>query len=101
MGTESSRRDFVQQAISVAALAEQVLAQTSSPSATGIPTRVLGRTGVRVSMIGVGGWHIGAVDEKEAIRIVHAAQDEGITFFDNAWDYQDGHAEEVMGKALS
>lgn len=99
---KSSRREFVQAALSTAGLAEQVIAQTSSASATGMPTRVLGRTGVRVSIMGVGGWHVGIVkDEKEAIRIVHAAQDEGVTFFDNAWDYQDGHAEEVMGKALA
>lgn len=75
---------------------------TSAASPQDIPTRVLGRTGVRVSIIGLGGWHLGAVkDEKDAIRIVHAAIDEGVTFFDNAWDYQDGHAEEVMGKALA
>ena len=55
----TSRREFIQAGVAAAALAEQVLAQTSSASATGIPTRVLGRTGVRVSMIGVGGGHIG------------------------------------------
>jgi uncharacterized protein len=71
-------------------------------STTGLPTRVLGRTGAEVSILGLGGWHIGAVkDEDDAIRIMHAAIDEGITFFDNAWDYHDGHSEEVMGRALS
>ena len=102
MATRESRRHFVTRAMSAAALAEQVIAQTSSASATGVPTRVLGRTGVRVSIIGIGGWHIGAVpDKKEAVRIMHAAIDEGINFFDNAWDYQDGGAETVMGEALS
>jgi uncharacterized protein len=97
-----TRREFMQNASAVALLAQQVIAQTASSSATGMPTRVLGRTGERVSIVGVGGWHIGAVkDEAEAIKIVHAAMDEGINFFDNAWDYQDGHAEEVMGKALA
>jgi uncharacterized protein len=87
---------------SVAALAHQVIAQTTSASATGIPRRVLGRTGQQVSIICLGGWHIGAVkDEKEAIRIMHAAIDEGVNFFDNAWDYHDGRSEEVMGKALA
>ncbi|HXG32877.1 MAG TPA: aldo/keto reductase [Bryobacteraceae bacterium] len=100
-----SRREFFKQgvaALSVAALAEQVIAQTSSASATGLPTRVLGRTGQRVSILCLGGWHIGAVkDENEAIRIMHAAIDEGLTFFDNCWDYHGGRAEEVMGKALA
>jgi Predicted oxidoreductases of the aldo/keto reductase family len=100
---ESSRRDFMQSAglASIAALADQVLAQTSSASATGLPTRVLGRTGVRVSILALGGWHVGTIkDEREAIRLMHTAIDEGLTFFDNAWDYHDGHAEEVMGKAI-
>ena len=78
------------------------MAQTSPASATGLPTRVLGRTGQRVSIVCLGGWHIGSVKEdKEAVRIMHAAIDEGLTFFDNAWDYHDGHSEEVMGKALA
>src|SRR5439155_22930344 len=96
---------FIRQATvtaSAAALAEQLIAQTSSPSATGLPTRVLGKTGQRVSIVCLGGWHIGSVkDESEAIRIMHAAMDEGINFFDNAWDYHDGRSEEVMGKALA
>jgi len=86
---------------SVAALAKQVLAQTKPATAGGLPMRTLGRTGVDVSVLTLGGWHIGAVkNEAEAIRIMHAAIDEGLTFFDNAWDYHDGHAETVMGKAL-
>ena len=69
---------------------------------SGLPTRVLGKTGQRVSIICLGGWHIGSIkDESEAARVMHAAIDEGVNFFDNAWDYHDGHAEEVMGKALA
>jgi predicted aldo/keto reductase-like oxidoreductase len=99
---QQSRREFMKEASAITLLAQQVIAQTSSATATGLPTRVLGRTQVRVPIIGLGGWHIGSVkDEKEALRIMHAAMDEGLTFFDNAWDYQDGHAEEVMGKALA
>ncbi len=65
-------------------------------------TRILGRTGVEVSIMGIGGWHLGSIqDQNEAIRMMHEAIDQGVTFFDNAWDYQDGHAEEVMGKALA
>jgi uncharacterized protein len=89
-------------ASAVTLLAQQVIAQTSSASATGMPTRVLGRTGVRVSIVGLGGWHIGYIkDDAEAIRIMHTAIDEGLTFFDNAWDYHDGRSEELMGKALA
>lgn len=101
----ASRRKFLQgsaRALSAAALANEVIAQTSGASATGLPTRVLGRTGQRVSILCLGGWHIGSVkDDNEAIRIMHAAIDEGLTFFDNAWDYHNGHSEELMGKALT
>jgi aryl-alcohol dehydrogenase-like predicted oxidoreductase len=66
------------------------------------PTRPLGGTGERVSIIGVGGSHLGssAVDEKLAIRIVRTAIDNGITFLDNSWDYHNGASERRMGKAL-
>jgi aryl-alcohol dehydrogenase-like predicted oxidoreductase len=97
----SSRRELLAGA-SFAALAHDVIAQTAPASATGLPTRLLGRTGQRVSILCLGGWHIGAVkDDNEAIRIMHGAIDEGLTFFDNAWDYHDGRSEELMGKALA
>ena len=99
-----SRRTFMQKAaqgMTAASLARQVVAQTKPGGASGVPTRKLGRTGADVSMICLGGWHIGSVkQDAEAIRIMHAAIAEGLTFFDNAWDYHNGHAEEVMGKAL-
>src|SRR5262245_59207102 len=102
--SNSSRREFFYSLLGSAlavSLAEEVMAQTSSGSG-GIPTRVLGRTKERVSILCLGGWHIGAAKEKgEAIRIMHAAIDEGINFFDNAWDYHDGRSEEWMGEALS
>ncbi|HWK10449.1 MAG TPA: aldo/keto reductase [Vicinamibacterales bacterium] len=71
--------------------------------ASTIPTRPLGRTGVQVSAIGVGGWHLSLphVDKALALRIVHGAFDRGITFFDNSWDYNDGESERRMGEALS
>ena len=62
----SSRRDFLKQAAagaSLAALADAVLAGQSAASATGLPTRVLGRTGERVSILCLGGWHIGAIKD--------------------------------------
>ena len=67
-----------------------------------IPYRILGRTGERVSPIGVGGWHLGLkpVSEKLAIEIVRRAIDSGINFLDNCWDYNDGASETRMGKAL-
>jgi predicted aldo/keto reductase-like oxidoreductase len=67
-----------------------------------IPTRPLGTTGEQVSIIGLGGWHLGLsyVDEAKSIRIVREAIDRGITFMDNCWDYNDGASEIRMGKAL-
>ena len=63
--------------------------------------RTLGRTGERVSAIGVGGYHIGvAPNEEAAARIVRTAVDRGINFLDNCWDYMDGKCEAWMGKAL-
>ncbi|MBV8203177.1 MAG: aldo/keto reductase [Acidobacteria bacterium] len=67
----------------------------------GIPYRTLGRTGEKVSLVGIGGAHLGRLhDEQEAIRIVRTALDSGINFMDNSWDYSDGKSEERMGKAL-
>lgn len=62
--------------------------------------RKLGRTGEQVSLIGVGGSHIGKPDESEGIRIIRSAIDRGVTFMDNSWDYNEGVSEERMGKAL-
>ena len=84
------------------ALAEAVLASQTGGATSGLPTRLLGRTGERVSILGLGGWDAGFVkDDLESIRLMHAALDEGITFFDNAWDYHDGRSEELMGRALA
>lgn len=63
--------------------------------------RQLGSTGEKVSMIGLGGAHIGTqADEKESIAIIWTAIDNGINFMDNCWDYNDGRSEIRMGKAL-
>ena len=63
--------------------------------------RLLGNTGEAVSIIGVGGWHIGAIkDDKESIKLMQSALGEGMNFWDNAWDYHDGRSETLMGKAL-
>jgi predicted aldo/keto reductase-like oxidoreductase len=66
-----------------------------------IPYRTLGRTGEKVSAIGVGGFHLGLInDAHESVRIVRTAIDRGITFLDNCWDYNEGQSEIRMGKAL-
>ncbi len=94
---QSNRRAFLQAvagSLASAGLGSRVLAeQQDSPA--GIPTRRLGKTGERVSIIGIGGYHIGAPEEKEAIAILHEAIAAGVTFFDNSWDYRDGASEEA------
>jgi aryl-alcohol dehydrogenase-like predicted oxidoreductase len=66
-----------------------------------VPKRPLGKTGVQVSALGVGGFHLGSTrDQKEANELVSRALDAGIDFFDNCWDYHDGMSEERLGVAL-
>jgi len=66
-----------------------------------IPQRPLGRTGIQVSALGLGGHHLGDLQTvEEAIRLVHEAVDAGITFFDNCWEYWNGRAEDWLGRAL-
>ena len=105
MVKESSRRSFFRATLGstmMVSLAQKALAQKDSPN--GVPTRRLGRTNEQVSIISLGGGHIGGLARKDragAISLMHAAIDEGVTFFDNAWDYSGGLAEDVMGEALS
>jgi aryl-alcohol dehydrogenase-like predicted oxidoreductase len=66
-----------------------------------IPRRRLGSTDTQVSIIGVGGFHLGAAQDLEtATKMVNSALDAGINFFDNAWEYHDGKSEEWLGQAL-
>ncbi len=67
-----------------------------------VPHRTLGRTGERVSAVGIGGYHLGKpeLQEPESIRIIRTAIDNGINFLDNCWDYNEGQSEIRMGKAL-
>ena len=66
-----------------------------------LPRRALGKTGLQVSVLCFGGAHWGRIpDDGEAIRLVHAAIDAGMNFFDNAWEYNGGRSEELMGKEL-
>lgn len=99
---EQSRRQFIQ--TSIAGVAGLSLANQTSAQATEsnpeMPTRKLGRLDEKVSLLGVGGYHIGVPEEAEGIRMVQEAVDEGVTFMDNAWEYHDGVSEQRMGKAL-
>jgi predicted aldo/keto reductase-like oxidoreductase len=74
---------------------------TASTAPGEIPVRALGKTGVKVSALCFGGAHLGRFEnDVEAIRILHEAIDAGITFLDNAWEYNGGRSEELMGKAI-
>jgi aryl-alcohol dehydrogenase-like predicted oxidoreductase len=85
-------------------------AESDVPSTAGRPPdtvrgdmryRKLGRTGEEVSLLGLGGYHIGIQkDEQDSVRLIRSAIDHGVTFLDNSWDYNDGASEERMGKAL-
>ncbi len=65
--------------------------------------RTLGSTGERVSLIGMGGAHLSRkpMTEESAVRLIHAALDQGINFLDNSWDYGHGNSEKWMGTALA
>ena len=76
-------------------------AQTTTTTGGSVPRRPFGKSGSEVSIIGVGGYHIGSADSDEAATaIVNHALDAGINFFDNAWEYHDGLSESRLGKAL-
>jgi aryl-alcohol dehydrogenase-like predicted oxidoreductase len=108
------RRDFIK---SVAAAAMASVAMPGAPGQVQTPARRsnpisrpmspdmqyrdLGRTGEKVSVIGLGGYHIGKQDDPaESIRLTRSAIDHGITFMDNCWDYNAGISEVRMGQAL-
>ncbi len=104
-GEKSGRREFigtVAMGITGARLAAPMMADASETTKVGdMPYRVLGRSGEKVSLLGLGGYHIGTQrDEAESIRIIRAAVDAGVNFLDNCWDYNDGASEVHMGKAL-
>jgi predicted aldo/keto reductase-like oxidoreductase len=95
-----NRRGFLKAAVVTSILAGN-LPGWAAESESGVSYRRLGRTGEKVSAIGLGGYHIGVPkDEQEGIRLIRSAIDRGITFMDNCWDYHDGNSEVRMGKAL-
>lgn len=72
-----------------------------NPRTGAVPRRRLGKTDIEVSIIGLGGFHLGAAEDLDAAtEIVQQALDSGINFFDNAWEYHEGQSEEWLGKAL-
>lgn len=100
LGVGVSRRDFVKLAIAGSVLAAAGSQIRAVEVNNGIPYRQLGRTGEKVSIVGVGGFHIGKPSEEEGIKIIRRAIDAGINFMDNSWDYHNGGSEIRMGKAL-
>ena len=80
---------------------EMVSSPSEAGKGGGVPKRRLGKTEGMVSMLCVGGYHIGRMkDEHYAIRMIHAALDEGVNFFDSAWSYNNGDSEIRLGKEL-
>src|SRR4029077_14835900 len=96
-----SRREFVGMAVAATVAVGTEKLAWAVDSKTGMTYRTLGRTGEKVSMMGLGGYHIGnQKDEQESIKIIRTAIDNGVTFLDNCWDYNGGASEVRMGKAL-
>ncbi|WP_163714492.1 aldo/keto reductase [Mangrovibacterium lignilyticum] len=95
------RREFIRN--TAAAMASMsVIGLASSFKKDGIPYRRLGKTGLDVSLIGVGGYHIGDrfISDETSVKLIREALDSGVNFLDNAWHYNDGRSETLMGKAL-
>jgi predicted aldo/keto reductase-like oxidoreductase len=104
---KQNRREFLENltlGVAGAGAAVSGSALTALPAAAAqgeMPYRTLGRSGEKVSLLGLGGYHLGLQsDEQESIRIVRAAIDNGVNFMDNCWDYNGGASEIRMGKAL-
>jgi len=95
-----SRRSFLKTATGATVVGSLGGKFATALSASIQPLRTLGHTGEKVSMVGLGGYHLGVPSEDEAIRIVRTALDNGMNFLDNCWDYNGGESEVRMGKAL-
>src|SRR5437868_12242829 len=94
------RRRFLQTA-AVTTLMTTLQKNRAHAETNAVPMRTLGRSGEKVSIVGLGGYHIGMQkDENESIRIIRTALDSGVNFLDNCWDYNDGESERRMGKAM-
>ncbi len=100
--TAVTRKQFLEIAASASIIAGSSSLLFGENAKGEVPLRTLGRTGEKVSPIGLGGYHMGTstITEAESIRIIRKAIDNGINFLDNCWDYNDGVSEIRMGKAL-
>ena len=96
---KTTRREFLE--AGSAAITSASLLSAQEAAGNNIPRRPLGDSGLQVSALGMGGFHLGAAgDLNEARRMVDTALDAGINFFDNAWEYHEGRSEEWLGTAL-
>lgn len=111
--TITNRRDFLKGTFSIALglgfvknlhngfRADLISSATTDEIGEDMPKRRLGKTDMMVTALSVGGYHIGRMqDERYAIRMIHTALDEGLNFFDSAWNYNKGNSEMRLGKAL-
>lgn len=98
----STRRDFLKKASALAVTLPLLSFDSDGKSVRSIPKRRLGRTNEYVSLISIGGFHIGedSLSDEESIEIMRTAVDMGVNFFDNAWSYKQGRSETLMGQAL-
>ncbi len=94
------RRAFVHWALSASVLLPTMVRASRDRHGDVLPKRVLGRTGEQVTMLGLGGWHLGRMNERDAQHTVEAAISGGIRFFDSAESYQSGGSERYLGQFL-
>ncbi len=97
-----NRRQFLKAAAASALLRSIFRTQEGSAATGEMQYRTLGHTGEKVSIVGLGGFHIGrsSVSSEESERIIRTAIDSGINFMDNCWDDNGGESEIRMGQAL-
>jgi aryl-alcohol dehydrogenase-like predicted oxidoreductase len=105
MNYRQTRRQFLGTTLGGAVAASTVSLLPSrahaADSASTMPRRRFGKTGVEVSQLGLGGWHIGCQKERsESIHLIHLALDHGVNFLDNSIDYNEGQSELRMGEAI-
>src|ERR1700751_6020082 len=98
----NTRRKFLKSAAATVMSAGIGRRAWAAGTKNGVPLRILGHTGEKVSIVGIGGYHLArpGVDAEESIRIVRTGLDQGTNFLDNCWDYNGGESEIRMGKAL-